>query len=185
MSESFDKAQDKIIPAILASSVSDLESKLAELPKEIKFVHIDVLEEDIWTHMDLNFEAHLMVKEPEKIVQRWIGRGAKKIIAHKYIDLAGEAQFGLAFGLDKAVENIENADFVHLMSIAEIGEQGHPFDTKVFDRIESVKEKFPQIIISVDGGINVSNYQILENLGVDRLIVGSGFKDLWNSLMTK
>jgi len=185
MSESFDKAQDKIIPAILASSVSDLESKLAELPKEIKFVHIDVLEEDIWTHMDLNFEAHLMVKEPEKIVQRWIGRGAKRIIAHKYIDLAGAAQFGLAFELDKAVENIENTDFVHLMSIAEIGEQGHPFDANVFDRIKKVKEKFPNVLVSIDGGVSTENYQKLLETGADRLIVGSHFKDLWNSLTKK
>ena len=37
--------------------------------------------------------------------------------------------------LDKKVENVDNVDFIHLMSIDEIGEQGHPFDAKVFDRI--------------------------------------------------
>ena len=174
----------KIVPAILALSVADLEQKLAKIPSEIDLVHIDVLEIDIWTDTKINFEVHLMVKEPAKIIDKWVDRGAKRIIAHKFIQIKG-IEFGLALKLSDPIENLDKADFAHLMSIDEIGEQGHPFNPKVFDRIREVREKFPQIPISVDGGVSIENYQRLIDLGVDRLIVGSGFKELWNSLTKK
>jgi len=192
MSESFDRTRDKIIPAILATSVPDLELKLTQIPDEIKFVHIDVLEEDIWTDIGIDFEAHLMVGEPEKIIGKWVERGAKRLILHTLggsTSKLGKVEVGLGVELDTPLEDIfplvPQVDFIHLMSIDEIGEQGHPFNPEVFDRIKKVKERFPQVPISVDGGINTSNYQALADAGVDRLVVGSGFKDLWNSLMKK
>ena len=179
----------EIIPVVLATSVIDLTNKLSEIPDEIKFVHIDVLEEDFWTDTRINFEAHLMVKKPEKIIDKWIERGAKRIIVHKIIEPRGGIELGLGVELHVPLEDIfpliPQVDFLHLMSIAEIGEQGHPLDERIFDRIKKVKEKFPKMIISVDGGINTENYQALRDAGADRLVIGSGFKNLWNSLTKK
>ena len=188
MSEPFDKAQDKIIPAILARSVSELESKLSEIPEEVKLVHIDVLEEDIWTQCDRDFEVHLMVQEPEKIMSKWVERGAKSLILHTLGSEASKwresVEIGLAVEIDVALEEvfllIPQVDFVQLMSIAQIGAQGYPFDERIFDRIKEVKNKFPDMPLSVDGGINTTNYKALEDLGIEKLIVGSGFKDLWS-----
>lgn len=176
---------NEIIPAILAKDTSDLREKISELPSEIKFVHIDVLEDDCWETIGLDFEAHLMVREPEKIVDQWVKRGAKRIITHKDLDLIQGIEFGRAFKLDEEIKDLGNANFVHLMSIDEIGEQGHPFNPQVFDRIKRVREKFPEVPISVDGGISIENYQKLIESGANRLIVGSHFKELWNSLTKK
>ncbi len=183
----------EIIPAILATSVPDLDSKLAQIPKEIEFVHIDVLENDVWKDIGRNFETHLMVAEPEKIIGRWVDRGAKRIIVHEsspeILEYRGKVEIGLEIEmrefLVKELEQAPFVDFIHIMSIDEIGEQGHPFNQKVFDRIRQVKEKFPLAVISVDGGINTTNYQALKDAGADRLVVGSGFKDLWNLLTKK
>lgn len=183
----------EIIPAILATDISDLKLKLAEIPEEIKCIHIDVLEEDIWAPIERTFEAHLMVKEPEKIVGTWVQRGAKRIIVHEsspeILSYRDKVEIGLEIEmhefLRKEFEQVPFVNFVHIMSIDEIGEQGHPLNPKVFDRIKKVKEKFPKVIISVDGGINTSNYQALIDLGINRLIIGSGFKDLWKSLTNK
>lgn len=179
----------EVIPAILATNVGDLNSKLAKIPQEIKWVHIDVLEEDIWTEINKDFEVHLMVQEPEAILDRWVERGAKRLILHQLGSEAsklGGVEIGLAVELHIALEEvfplIPGVDFVHLMSIAEIGAQGHPLDEQIFDRIKRVKEKFPQVLVSIDGGINTTNYQALENSGVERLVVGSGFQELWKSL---
>lgn len=192
MNEPFDKAQDRIIPAILAKSVSELELKLSEIPEEVEMVHIDILEEDVWTKCDKDFEVHLMVQEPEKIMDKWVERGAKRIIVHesspqilKYrdkVELGLEIEMGES--LQKELKQIPNVDFVHFMSIDEIGEQGHLFEPKVFDRIKEVREKFPGIKISVDGGVNQENYKKLFDIGVDRVIAGSHFKELWR-LQTK
>jgi ribulose-phosphate 3-epimerase len=180
----------EVIPAILAKSVSDLELKLSEIPEEIDFVHIDVLDEDFWTETSLNFEAHLMVNEPGAIIEKWIERGAKRIIVHdlealgNLVSKSFERGLGveLHIPLEEIFSIIPKVDFIHLMSIAEIGEQGHLLDEKIFDRIKKVKAKFPQVPISIDGGINTTNHQALRDAGADRLIVGSGFKDLWKSL---
>ena len=181
----------EIIPAILATDASDLKLKLADIPQEIKFVHIDVLEIDIWTNIGIgrDFEAHLMVKEPGQIIDKWVKRGAKRIILHSLGSRASKligTEIGLGVELDVPIEKIfpliSQIDFIHLMSIAQIGKQGHSLDERIFDRIREVKEKFPQILISVDGGINTTNYQALQNAGANRLIVGSGFQELWKSL---
>ncbi|MDP3763260.1 MAG: hypothetical protein Q8Q92_01210 [bacterium] len=190
MEEESRNLMNDIIPAILATSIPDFSHKISEIPEKIKFVHIDVLETDIWADIHKDFEVHLMVVSPEEIMERWVKRGAKRIVVHKLNDVTkrfkGRVEIGLGVELHVPLEEIfpliPQIDFLHLMSIAEIGEQGHPLDERIFDRIKEIKKKFPQVPISVDGGINTTNYQALRDAGADRLVVGSGFKDLWKSL---
>ncbi len=187
----------EFIPAILPSSVEDLEAKVKALPPEVPFFHLDVLDavdgEDIWTNVSKAFEVHLMVHNPDEVFSLWIDRGARRIITHKVTDdilgHRGQVEIGLAFELDVPLETViaeaNYADFVHIMSISEIGAQGHPFDPLVFDRIEAIQERYPDLPISVDGGITAENYKKLVDLGADRLIVGSHFKQIWDSVINK
>lgn len=184
----------QIIPAVLPHNLEELEAELNSLPPEIVFFHMDVLEEDIWTNSNTrDFEVHIMAKEPAPLLKRWIERGAKRLSIHHIIpDIAQyreKAEIGFAVELDKSTDEVlpflDFVDFVHVMSIDDIGEQGHKLDEKVFDRIKSLQKKFPELPIAVDGGVNLNNYQKLLELGADRLVVGSGFKELWNSLKTK
>lgn len=178
---------DKIIPAILPKSVEEAAEKIAALPVEAKIFHYDVLEEDIWSEPGRDFEAHLMVKDPEAIAWVWADRGAKRLIVHSLGEwsdkLRGKVEIGLGVEMHVPLEEVfalaPQADFIQLMSIVEIGAQGHPLDERIFDRIKAVREKFPEVTISVDGGINTSNYRALLDAGADRLVVGSAFKELW------
>jgi|SRR3989344_1167571 len=185
----------QIIPAILPKDEKDLEEKLEALPSEITFFHMDVLDPpvggDIWTEKNFrDFEVHLMVEEPEKLLTKWIERGAKRLSIHKISpELAKyreQAEIGFAVELDKPLEEVmpffDFVDFIHLMSIDKIGEQGHPLNEKIFDRIKLLREKYPRMPISIDGGVSIHNYRKLLELGADRLIVGAHFEDLWNSL---
>ncbi len=181
----------EIIPAVLPHSVEELEKSLDELPGSITFFHMDVLEEDIWTNKNFrNFEVHLMVENPDTIMQKWIERGAKRISLHKpsasLTNYRDRAEIGYAVEIDKPIEEFmpffDFVDFIHLMSIDEIGKQGEPLDEKIFERIKILQEKFPDKPISVDGGITLDNYQKLLEMGADRLIIGSHFKEIWNSL---
>ncbi|MEK7194088.1 MAG: hypothetical protein AAB660_00170 [Patescibacteria group bacterium] len=183
----------EIIPAILPENAQDLVEKLSQIPLEVSIVHLDVLETDVWIPMNKDFETHLMVEYPEELIERWIDRGARRVIVHKIpsklLEWRSKVEIGLGVemnvSLEDAFKNIPNFDFVHIMSIAEIGEQGHPLDEHVFDRIREVRNKFPNVTISVDGGINEKNYQILREMGVKRLVVGSQFKNLWTFLTKK
>jgi pentose-5-phosphate-3-epimerase len=182
----------EIIPAILPKNEEDLKEKIAALPSEITFIHFDVLEEDIWSSIPQDFEVHLMVKDPEAVMAKWIERGARRISVHtvtpKLAEYRDKAEIGLAVELDKPLSEVlpfvDFIDYIHLMSIDEIGEQGHPLDERIFARLSELQEKFPNVPIAVDGGVNVRNYQKLLELGADRLIVGSGFKELWQTLKT-
>ncbi len=184
------KTMHEIIPAVLARTEEELKEQIKNLPPEITFFHFDVLEEDLWAEANRDFEVHLMVAEPEKIMDKWIARGAKRLSVHEVNQkLAGyreQAEIGLAVVLQKSLEEVypflDFVDYVHLMSIAEIGEQHHPLDERIFDRIKAVREKFPTLPISVDGGITLENYQKLLDCGATRLVVGSHFTELWTSL---
>lgn len=181
----------EIIPAVLPHNQEELKEQLSMLPPEITFFHMDVLEEDIWTENNTrDFEVHLMVKDPESIMQRWIDRGAKRISVHSVGGFLAEyrdkAEIGLAINLETPLEEVlpllDFVDFIHIMSIEEIGAQGHPLDERIFERLAEVQAKFPDTPISVDGGVTKDNYQKLLDLGADRLIVGAHFSALWESL---
>ncbi|MBX4189647.1 hypothetical protein KW785_03615 [Candidatus Parcubacteria bacterium] len=180
----------EIIPAVLAKTPRAFEEALIQIPPELPLIHIDVLEHDVWVEPKRAFEAHLMVKNPEEVMPLWIERGAKRIIAHQIseniLHWRGKVEVGLGVEmqvpLQEIFDNIPYVDFVHLMSIDRIGEQGYPFDERIFDRIKSVKEKFPKTIISIDGGVGVENFQRLIDLGVERLVVGHNFKDVWSQM---
>ncbi len=184
---------DLIIPAILPKDEEDFSKKLALVPKEIELIHVDVLDEDIFTEIKTPFEAHIMSKDIDDRAELWASRGANKVIVHKLneriFNLKNRVEIGLAVELDvplaKVFPYVPMIDFLHLMSIAKIGKQGYPFDERIFDRIKSVKKKFPQVVISLDGGIKVENWERVKTSGADRFIVGSGFNELWNSLTKK
>lgn len=175
----------EIIPAVLERSEEDFIKKVSLLPPEAKLIHVDALEEDVWAPTEREFEVHLMVEDPLAIFEMWKERGVKRIIVHKYDESMKGVEIGLGLEMDTPIPEEIKTDFVQLMSIAEIGEQGHPLDERIFDRIREVKDKFPGLAISVDGGINVDNYQKLVEAGADRLVIGSGFKELWQTLQTK
>ncbi|MDO8565202.1 MAG: hypothetical protein Q7R67_01060, partial [bacterium] len=114
----------EIIPAILPKSVEDLEKQLAALPAAITLFHMDVLEEDIWTNTNTrDFEVHLMVDEPERLIAKWIERGAKRVSIHtpsgKLAEYRDKAEIGFAVELDKPLDQVtpflDFVDFVHLM----------------------------------------------------------------------
>jgi len=145
----------------------------------------------------LNFEADLMVGAPESAVFDWIHAGAKRIIVHiestddfgGIIELlkkkfkSGEeldvsvAELGIALNTTTPNERIhqfiDSVDFVQCMGIARIGYQGEPFDRRVLPKISALRGMRPEIIISVDGGVDLETAPKLIEVGVNRLAVGS------------
>jgi ribulose-phosphate 3-epimerase len=147
---------------------------------------------------ETSFEAHLMVKNPNEIIEDWILAGAERIVIHaeSFIDSFELSrtlailknrfdkdstylgiEVGLAVNMDTSLEKVYphvlEADYIHLMSIDEVGRQGEKFDQKIFERIKALKEKFPETIIAVDGGVSLENAPELIEAGVNRLIIGS------------
>jgi len=87
-------------------------------------------------------------------------------------------EIGLAFkpndDLNIVSRLAEKVDFLQCMGIDKIGFQDQKFDEKVIENVKFLKNNLPGIVISVDGGINLENIEMLLEAGADRLAVGSG-----------
>lgn len=147
---------------------------------------------------EINFEFDLMVSDAVENLEKYIKLGARRLVFH--IEAVGDAQefrefiegmdmyvkenldIGVALNNDTSLEIIESfihdIDFVQLMGIANIGKQGEPFDERVLEKIEQLKTKHPDIIISIDGAVNEDSAERLLVAGADRLVIGSA---IWES----
>ena len=86
-------------------------------------------------------------------------------------------EVGIAIGqetpIDKLIPYMESVDFVQCMGIEKIGRQHEPFDERTFERVKTLREKYPALIISIDGGVSGENAEELARCGVNRLVSGS------------
>lgn len=135
---------------------------------------------------ELSFEIDLMVNYPERIVDEWVIAGANRIIIHAEVKgsiddtilkLKDRIDIGLAVGIETSIDIIESykesIETIQLMGINHIGFQGQDFDAKVIDKIKEVKMKYPELKISIDGGVSMETAPLLIEAGANRLVVGS------------
>lgn len=139
----------------------------------------------------LTTEVHLMTKHPQALGMAFARAGAKRILGHvEAFPSANEAadalsqwkengarEVGLGMLLLTSLESIAPlvplCDVVHLMTIASIGTQGIPYDARGVARIAEFHAQFPDMLISVDGGVAESNIADLARAGARRFGVGS------------
>lgn len=131
-------------------------------------------------------EVDLMTSNPIAAAQAWESVGADMLVFHvESLPVESFCAFvthttttvGVSMHgdtpLDTFFDYALHADYVQLMGISEIGAQGQAFDDEVFDRIKAVQDRFPNLLISVDGSVNEATIADLAAAGVGRLIVGS------------
>src|SRR3989344_7736545 len=143
----------------------------------------------------IDFEVDLMVKNPESLWFDWVLAGAKRIIFHLEStndigslikDFRGRlvpkdsffyVELGIAVDIATDNENltpfVEDIDFVQFMGIKKIGLQGEPFSDEVLPKIKNFRESFPELTISVDGGVSLISAPKLIEAGANRLVSAS------------
>lgn len=140
----------------------------------------------------LDFEFDLMILNAHKKFDLFMKLGAKRIIFHLEAEdeqglmeffesldpyLKDNIEIGIAINnttdINKLNKFINHIDFIQLMGIDHIGFQGEPFSEKVLKQIEELKQKYPEIKISIDGGVNEESAPILIDAGIDALVMGS------------
>lgn len=136
---------------------------------------------------DLDYEFDLMISNPdENDMRNWLSAGATRIVLHSESSpdlfpclnvLDGLVEIGLAISILTPIETIEKykdkISFVQLMGITKVGFQGQAFDPRVLGKIKEIKEKYPEMIVQIDGGVSFSTAEELKRAGADRLVVGS------------
>ena len=136
------------------------------------------------------YEIDLMCLDVERAAGAWLKLGAARLTFHveSVTDLprsltslrrryGGFVSFGLALNVTTDPVLIESCldeiQYVQFMGIERIGRQGQPFDRRVFERVRTFRERYPELPVQVDGGISLENARALIALGVSNLVVGS------------
>ena len=135
---------------------------------------------------NVNYEFDLMIKDPtDNNVREWLSAGATRIVLHEgsSADLSpvisilfGLVDIGLALNINTPIENIEKykekISYIQLMGITKIGFQGQAFDFRVLEKIKTIKTKYNNLPIQIDGGISLATSEEVKKAGADRVVVG-------------
>ncbi|MES2315762.1 MAG: hypothetical protein V4486_03460 [Patescibacteria group bacterium] len=142
---------------------------------------------------DIDFELDLMVKGAVENFDIYTKLGPRRMIFHveamddfesfreflEGIDIyiRDTIEMGVAFGPNTEAEVIYPLvpfiDFVQVMGIDHEGVQGEVFDPKCLEHIKKLKEKFPDLTIGVDGGVNFDTAPKILAAGATCLVIGS------------
>ena len=137
----------------------------------------------------LLFNAHLMVNNPEKVIEKYIKYGADIITVHYEAFEKPETliktlkrikskrkMVGLAIDIATDIKVIDPIikylDLILVMSV-KAGKGGQKFDKKAIDKIKYVRKLNSEILIEVDGGINAETGAKCVKAGADILVSGS------------
>jgi ribulose-phosphate 3-epimerase len=189
----------QIIPAILPKNQTELSTQVKQLLGLVSYVQVDVCDgifvpsktqfQKLTSLEEIEYEIDLMVDKPERTLEEYIEMQPARIVIHlesvsdhvrlflALEKIRGIIEIGLSISNDtpNAVleKYIEDCDFIQLMGISKIGSQGQPFDVRVLEKIEYFHTKYPEMIISVDGSVNLDTIKKLADAGATRFVAGS------------
>ncbi|MDO8493266.1 MAG: hypothetical protein Q7S19_01855 [bacterium] len=191
-----------IIPAIIGKDFNEVEEKALSVKNFTTWVHLDIMDglftpTESWSYFDikkgqakdLKVEVHLMTRHPLRILSKWIEAGVDRVMVHyESTDVRtlanilqelndSEVEAGIVLEYETPIsvldQFIDQLDVVQLMGIAHIGFYGHPLEYGIYDKVKSLRAKYPGVTISVDGGVNLKNAEKLMKAGADNLVIGS------------
>lgn len=192
-----------ISPSILSADFANLERdiKLVE-HAGADWIHVDVMDghfvpnitigvpvvKSIRKTTNLPLDVHLMIENPEKYIEPFAKAGAdiltfhyEAVLAHNIPHIVNKIhnnhmKAGISIKPNMPVKVLEPylnlVDMVLIMTV-EPGFGGQEFIPQCAEKIKFIKEKAPNLIIQVDGGINDKTGKICKELGANSLVAGS------------
>lgn len=190
-----------IAPSLLSADFSDLKNEVINIEKAgATHLHLDVMDgafvpnitfgkdviSAIRKHTKLIFDIHMMVENPERYIKDMVDAGANSITIHaestKHLDRAINLikSYGVkacvALNPATPISVVENVayllDMILVMSVNP-GFGGQKFIPQALDKIQKLRELYPDIDIEVDGGINDKTAKLAKMAGANVLVAGS------------
>ncbi len=196
------RAAPLIGPSLLASDFANLQREVEALGEAgARILHLDVMDGHFVPNLsfglpvvsairavtDLPLDVHLMISDPARYVEAFRSAGADMLTIHieavpRPTELLQEirglgAAAGLALNPPTPVEAVEPyldcCDLVLTMSVMP-GFGGQPFDRRALEKIGRLREKVgPDVLLSVDGGVNDQTIVDCARAGAGLFIVGT------------
>lgn len=189
-----------ISPSLLAANMGALQSEVDRADNFVDGMHFDVMDgqfvpnltfgapilEHLSTKTTLGFDAHLMVENPDVLLEDFAKAGAKHLSVHMetcpniHRTLQRINELGMRSGVvlnpgtsyEYAYEAIKKADYVLIMSVNP-GFGGQKFLPEVLEKIRKIRTNFPEKDIQIDGGISDTTVKDAVNAGANWLVAGS------------
>ena len=191
-----------VAPSILSSDFANLESEIKRLEENgADWIHVDVMDGHFVPNLTIGapvvkalkkvstipLDVHLMISNPEKYIKDFADAGSDYITIHyeaaedKLEELSKEIRkYGIKAGLSikpktkvSQIENYINLFDLILVMTVEPGFGGQKFMQDCADKIQDIKKIAPDVIVEVDGGINVETAKYCKVKGVDALVAGN------------
>ncbi|MCF7846283.1 MAG: ribulose-phosphate 3-epimerase [Candidatus Peribacteraceae bacterium] len=188
----------KIAPSILSADFGKLNEEIASIEPFAEWIHIDVMDGHFVPNLTIGApvlkdlktnlfkDAHLMVSNPEDLIEDFAKAGADAITIHAEID--GDVptilkkirelgcQAGISIKPKTEVSTIKEllplVDLVLVMSV-EPGFGGQEFMESSLPKIRELREQNPDLEIAIDGGINAETAKRAVEAGASVLVAGS------------
>lgn len=194
-----------ISPSLLAANYANLESDIKRVDEGgAQYLHLDVMDgafvpnisfgpdliAGIRKTTDMIFDVHLMIKRPERYIDRFVKAGADIITVHYeacenpmtvlHLIHSYEMKAGLAISPKTPVEHlipfIGHMDMALIMTV-EPGFGGQSLIPETLEKVsvlrKYVSERGIDLDIEVDGGINEKNVGLLTSAGANVIVAGS------------
>lgn len=190
-----------IAPSILSADFGQLNADIATIETFADVLHIDVMDGHFvpnlsfgapvvkWIKTDLHKHCHLMISNPGQYTEDFVKAGVDTLIFHiEAVDGEEEARAlieeikshgvkaGVSIKPGTEVSEIEallpDLDEVLVMSV-EPGFGGQSFMPNSLEKISKLRELKPELLISVDGGINAETGAQVRAAGANLLVAGS------------
>lgn len=196
------EAAPAILPSLLLCDFGDLKGEIHRLDAAgAKVLHLDVMDghfvpnltygmpivEGIRKHTKMPIDVHLMISDPLKYAKQFVDAGADLLTFHveAVADAAETAQrlgelgvgVGVAINPVTPMESLDSClkfcDLTLVMSVA-AGFGGQAFNPIALERLAQLRQRFPNMLLEIDGGINSDTIGLAKDAGCDLFVVGSG-----------
>lgn len=200
--ESMRAAAPAILPSLLQCDFADLRTEIRRLEDAgAQVLHLDVMDGHFVPNLTygmpiveacrkittLPLDVHVMISDPLKYAGAFADAGADVLTFHvEAVDnprdvITAIRGFGIGAGIalnpSTPLGTIEpyvgECDLALVMSV-EAGFGGQSFDAVALEKLRALRASHPNLLLEVDGGVNLETIRACREAGADLFVVGSG-----------
>lgn len=188
----------KIAPSVLAADFLNLKGEMEKV-KTADFIHLDIMDGHFVPNIsygpdvvkflkkvsDVPFDVHLMISHPLKYLDTFKDT-ADVISFHieceddtdevidKIISMGKKPAVALKPGtpVEEVYKYCHKLYMVLVMTV-EPGFGGQSFMAEQMEKVKKLKEKFPELLVEADGGINAKTASVCKAAGLDIAVAGT------------